>query len=259
MKRIAVVTAKGGTGKTTTAINLGHGLALSGRRVLLIDCDPQGNISAAFGLEPEMGLADLLTSGKAAIEYLRPGLYLVDSGGQRLAEAELFLAGEPRRESRLSDALAGLRGSDVVICDCSPSINLLNLNALAYVDWAIIPVTMDYFAMLGTRQTLAMMEQVENILQRPTQTLGILPTFYDQRTRISRQMNETLMAEFGSRMFATRIRTNVQLREAQAVGKTIFEHAPYSSGAMDYYLLTKEVLTRLDEDGDAASTEDNHG
>jgi chromosome partitioning protein len=246
---IAVVTAKGGTGKTTTAINLGHGMALSGKRVLLIDCDPQGNISAAFRLQPEYGLADLLVSGTVRIETVRPGLYLVDSGGQRLAEAELFLAGEPRRETRLSDALAGLRGSDVVICDCSPSINLLNLNALAYADWAIIPVTMDFFAVLGARQTLGMMQQVEKILGRPTQTLGILPTFYDQRTRISRQMNESLTAEFGDLLFTTRIRTNVQLREAQAEGKTIFEHAPYSSGALDYYMLTKEVLSRTSNTG----------
>lgn len=249
MIRLAVITAKGGTGKTTTAINLGHGLALSGKRVLLIDCDPQGNISAAFKIQPEQGLADLLTAGQVQIETVRPGLYLVDSGGQKLAEAELFLAGEASRETRLSDALAGLRGSDIVICDCSPSINLLNLNALAYADWAIIPVTMDYFAMLGTKQTLGMMAQVEKILGRPTKTLGILPTFYDQRTRISRQMNETLMAEYGSRMFSTRIRTNVQLREAQATGKTIFEHAPYSSGALDYYLLTKEVLRRIETNG----------
>jgi chromosome partitioning protein len=243
--RIAVVTAKGGTGKTTTAINLGHGLALSGKRVLLIDCDPQGNISAAFGVQPELGLADLLVAGRVGIESLRPGLFLVDSGGQRLAETEIFLAGEPQRESRLADALAGLRGSDVVICDCSPSVNLLNLNALAYAEWAIIPVTMDFFAMLGARSTVDMMQQVENILKRPTQTLGILPTFYDQRTRISRQMSESLQAEYGSQMFTTRIRTNVQLREAQAVHKTIFEHAPYSTGALDYYLLTKEVLGRL--------------
>lgn len=246
MIRIAVVTAKGGTGKTTTAINLGHGLALSGKRVLLIDCDPQGNIAAAFGISPRLGLADLLTAGEVGIESVRPGLFMIDSGGQRLAEAELFLAGEPRRESRMADALAGLRGSDVVICDCSPSINLLNLNALTYAEWAVVPVTMDYFAMLGARSTVEMIAQVEKILNRPTQTLGILPTFYDQRTRISRQMNEALLAEFGNRLFATRIRTNVQLREAQAVQKTIFEHAPYSSGALDYYLLTKEVLKRLD-------------
>ena len=246
MIRLAVITAKGGTGKTTTAINLGHGLALSGKRVLLIDCDPQGNISAAFKIQPEQGLADLLTTGQVQIETVRPGLYLVDSGGQKLAEAELFLAGEPSRETRLSDALAGLRGSDIVICDCSPSINLLNLNALAYADWAIIPVTMDFFAMMGARQTMSMMTQVEQILKRPTQTLGILPTFYDQRTKISRQMNESMIAEFGSKMFKSRIRSNVQLREAQAFQKTIFEHAPYSSGALDYYMLTKEVIELLD-------------
>lgn len=246
MIRIAVVTAKGGTGKTTTAINLGHGLALSGKRVLLVDCDPQGNIGAAFGIQPRRGLADLLTVGEVDIEGVRPGLYLIDAGGQRLAEAELFLAGEARRESRLADALAGLRGSEVVICDCSPSINLLNLNALAFADWAIIPVTMDYFAVLGARSTMEMMAQVEKILEQPTQTLGILPTFYDQRTRVSRQMNETLLTEFGDRLFATRIRTNVQLREAQSVQKTIFEHAPYSTGALDYFLLTKEVLKRLE-------------
>lgn len=246
MIRVAIVTAKGGTGKTTTAINLAHGIALSGKRVLLIDCDPQGNIAAAFGIEPEIGLADLLTSGEVGILKLRPGLFLMGSGGQRLAEAELFLAGEPRRESRLSDALKGLRGSDVVICDCSPSINLLNLNALAFADWAIIPVTMDFFAMGGVRQTLGMMTQVEQILKRPTRTLGILPTFYDQRTKISRQMNESMIAEFGRDMFKSRIRNNVQLREAQAAQKTIFEHAPYSPGALDYYMLTKEVLERLD-------------
>src|SRR5512136_2617401 len=122
MKKYAIMTMKGGTGKTTTAVSLAHGLSLSGKRVLLIDCDPQRSIAVTFGVESSKGLADLLTSGDVDILQVRDNLFFIDSGGRKLAEVELKLGPREHRERRLSDSLRHLRGCDYVICDCAPSL-----------------------------------------------------------------------------------------------------------------------------------------
>jgi chromosome partitioning protein len=132
MIKLAISTSKGGTGKTTTAINLGHGLALSGKRVLIIDCDPQGSASSAFGIESSRGLVDLMVEGIVDIFKVRPNLYLLPSGRKKLAELEMKLATRSDRNKVLSNSLSRLTGCDCVILDCSPSINIINLNALEY-------------------------------------------------------------------------------------------------------------------------------
>jgi chromosome partitioning protein len=242
MKRYAIMTMKGGTGKTTTAVSLAHGLSLSGRRVLLIDCDPQRSVAVTFGIESPRGLADLLTSGDVDILQVRDNLFVIDSGGRRLAEVELKLGVRERRERRLADSLKHLKGCDYVICDCSPSLNLININALAYCDEVIIPVSMDYLSQAGAEQTAAIIEEIQSLNGSKPLSFRLLPTFYDSRVRMSRMVLDDLRARFGDRIFTTIIRMNAAIREAPGQNKTVFEHAPLSRGAFDYYHFTEEVL-----------------
>jgi chromosome partitioning protein len=241
MIKIAVMTSKGGTGKTTTAINLGHCLALSGKKVLIIDCDSQGNVAMAFNEKPQKGLAELLLTGEVDIAKIRTNLYLIDSGGKRLVESEMVISRQDDREVRMSNVFTHLVGSDYVICDCPPTINLININALNFCDYVIIPVSMDFFATEGAKKTLTLIDEIENKIGHKINVMGILATFFDKRTRISDRIYNNLINEFGDMVFVTKIRINTQIKEAQENFKTIFEHAPYSHGALDYFLLTKEV------------------
>lgn len=244
MRKIAIITSKGGTGKTTTAINLGHGLALCGKRVLVVDCDAQRNVAISFDVRGGKTLCDLLQYGDVDVIEVRENLFVIDSGGRELAEIEMVLAGKSSRERRLDMALANLRGCDVVICDCSPTINLININAVAYADQVIIPVSMDYLAQAGAKQTLEIIDEVNAHSSSSTSVMGILPTFYDARTRLSREVLEGLRDRFDSRVFDTVIRVNTSLREAPSFNQTIFEYSPMSRGALDYYQLTEEFLSR---------------
>ncbi len=245
MKKIAIITSKGGTGKTTTAINLGHGLALCGKRVLIVDCDPQRNVAITFGVHGEKTLCNLLQKGEVEVIEVRENLYVMDSGGRELAETEMLLASQSGRERRLDTALTNLHGCDVVICDCSPTINLININAIVFADEVIIPVSMDYLAQAGAKQTLEMIEEINEHAAHKSHVMGILPTFYDSRTRLSREVLAALRERFGEKVFNTVIRINTSLREAPSFNQTIFEYAPMSRGAFDYYQLTEEVLNRV--------------
>jgi chromosome partitioning protein len=241
MKKIAIITCKGGTGKTTTAINLGHCLALSGKKVLIIDCDSQANVGMAFQKQPQKGLSELMTTGDVEIVNLRPNLYLIDSGGMRIVETELYLARQPERELRMRQVLSKLHGTDYVICDCPPAINLINVNVLNYVDGVVVPVSMDFFACEGAKKTIKLLDDIYAKIGHKVELMGILATFYDVRTRVSKTIYNQLLTEYADKVFATRIRINTQLKEAQMLYKTIFEHAPYSNGALDYFLFAKEI------------------
>ena len=247
MKSFAIMTLKGGTGKTTTAVSLAHGLTLSGRKVLLVDCDPQRNVAVTFGVKGEKGLDSLLMTGDVDIIQVRENLFIIDSGGRRLVEVELQLGRQEKREGRLQDALKHLKGCDYVICDCPPSMNLININALAYCDNVIVPVGMDYLSEVGVRQTMEIIEEIGWITNRNSIEYRILPTFFDSRTRISRTVLDGLREHFGERMFSTVIRINTAIREAPGSNKTIYEHAPLSRGAYDYYKFTEEVLALENE------------
>jgi chromosome partitioning protein len=248
LRKIAIITSKGGTGKTTTAINLGHGLALCGKRVLIIDCDAQRNVSIAFDAQGRRTLCDLLQYGEVDVVEVRKNLFVIDSGGRDLAETEMTLAGKTNRERRLELALKNLRGCDVVICDCSPTINLININAMVYADEVIIPVSMDYLAQSGARQTIQIIDEINDHSVNQTAIMGLLPTFYDARTRLSKEMLESLRDRFREDVFDTVIRVNTSLREAPSFNQTIFEYSPMSRGALDYYQLTEEFLTRGQEE-----------
>jgi chromosome partitioning protein len=244
MIKLAILTSKGGTGKTTTAINLGHGLALSGHRVLIVDCDPQGSASAAFNVNGQRGLADLLIDGKVDIYQVRPHLFLIPSGRKRLAELEISLASRPDRLERMRNALARLSGCDWVILDCSPSINVVNLNALGYAEKLLIPSSLDYFSLEGVKTTFELTTELAANGAGKLEILGVLPTFYDKRTNVSRMALETLRSTYGKMVFDTEIRLNTEIKKSQWFKKTVFEFAPYSHGAYDYFKLSREVLER---------------
>lgn len=242
MRSFAVMTMKGGTGKTTTAVSLAHGLSLSGRRVLLVDCDPQRNVAVTFGVENGKGLSQLLLTGDVDIVQVREKFFVIDSGGRRLVDVEMRLGSMQGRENRLREALRHLKGCDYVICDCPPSMNLINVNVLAYCELVIVPVAMDFLSQVGACQTMEIIDEIAGLADRPSIDFRILPTFYDSRTRISREVLEDLRTRFADRVFETVIRINTALREAPAGNRTIYEHAPLSRGSYDYYRLTEEVM-----------------
>ncbi len=244
MKKIAVITSKGGAGKTTTTVNLGHGLALRGKKVLLIDCDSQGSIGTSFRLNPNGSLSELFLHGQGTLTQARPNLFILPSGGIKLAEAERVIANKVGREFILKNAMAGLLNLDYILCDCSPSVNLVNINALSFVDSFILPVSMDFLAFEGAKQTLRLVKEVRNFANPELELLGILPTQFDTRTRISKRILELLKMNFPKLMFETVIRVNTKFREAPNFGKSIFEYAPNTSATEDYESLTEEVLNK---------------
>jgi len=213
MIKLAISTSKGGTGKTTTAINLGHGLALAGKRVLIIDCDPQGSASSAFGVGSSSGLVDLMIEGKVDIFKVRPNLYLLPSGRKKLAELEVKLAARDDRNKILNNSLSRLTGCDCVILDCSPSINIINLNALEYADYLLIPSSLDYFSLEGVKTTIDLKKEFDNNGNGKLEIIGVLPTFYDRRTTVSRLALEDLRSNYGEMVFNTEIRNNAQIKK----------------------------------------------
>lgn len=245
MHKIAITAFKGGTGKTTTAINFAHAVALMGKKTLLIDCDAQGSASLAFELNGAQGLSDLLLCDKVDIYNVRPNLYLVGSGNSDIYMVERYLAQQPENESPLAKALSRFSGIEMIILDCSPSINIINSNILCYIDKVLVPVSMDYFALQGAALTLKIINEVASDMGRDIKLLGILPTFFDVRTRISKRILSELRERYNEKVFATAIRVNTRIKESQMNNKTIFEYAPYSNGAYDYYRFSKEALERL--------------
>lgn len=243
-KRIAVFNHKGGTGKTTTAINLAAGLAEVGRRVLLIDADGQGNVGASLGIAGQRTLYHVLVNGVQASDVavpVRDGLDVLTSN-ETLAAAELFLAERPNRDrimrERLGDAC---RDYDTVVIDCAPALSLMNQNAMVYADSVVVPVACDYLSLVGVKQVLRTIRHVRELLQHEVQLLGVLPTFFDIRARICREAMLTLRQHFEARCYEP-IRINTKLREAPSAKQTIFEYAPQSHGAEDYMRLVQRVI-----------------
>jgi chromosome partitioning protein len=217
-------------------VSLAAGFAERGFRVLLVDTDSQGNVSVSLGVKAEKTLYHVLVMGvrpaDAAVS-VRPNLDLIASN-ETLAAAELYLAGRQNRDRILRDRLApGFEGYDVVVLDCSPSLSLMNQNALVAADGIIVPVACDFLSLVGVRQVVKTVKNVNALLHHPVQIHGVLPTFFDARARICRDALDALKEHFGERVLPP-IRSATRIKEAPAQGKTIFEFAPDSNAAEDY-------------------------
>jgi chromosome partitioning protein len=234
--RLAVFNHKGGTGKTTTSVSLAAGLASRGLRVLLVDTDSQGNVGVSLGVKAEKSLYHVLVMGARPADVavrVRPNLDVVVAN-ETLAAAELYLAGRQNRDRVLRERLMpAFEQYDVVMLDCSPSLSLMNQNALVVADGILVPVACDFLSLVGVRQVIKTVKNVNSLLHHPVQILGVLPTFYDARARICRDAVEALREHFGERVLPP-IRQATRLKEAPAQGKTIFEFAPDSNSAEDY-------------------------
>jgi len=234
--RLAIFNHKGGTGKTTTSVSIAAGLASRGLKVLLVDTDSQGNVGVSLGIKAEKTLYHVLVMGvrpsDAAVK-VRPNLDLIVSN-ETLAAAELYLAGRQNRDRILRERLiSAFDDYDVVLLDCSPSLSLMNQNALVVADGIVVPVACDFLSLVGVRQVIKTVKNVNSLLHHPVQIHGVLPTFYDSRARICRDAIDAMKEHFGERVM-TPIRQATRLKEAPAQGKTIFEYAPESNAAEDY-------------------------
>jgi chromosome partitioning protein len=242
--RIAVLNQKGGTGKTTTAVTLASGLARQGHRVLVIDVDSQGHVAVSLGVKGEQTMFHLLVEKEPLADCViraRPNLDIL-CGNETLASTEIFLARlNEGRDRLLRRTLESERGYDFVILDCGPSLSLLNMNALTFADHLIVPVSCDFLSLVGVKQLLKTLKNVNQVLMHPISILGILPTFYDMRNNISDESVKTLRGYFHDKVLPP-IRVNTRLKEAPRHRKTIFEYAPESRGASDYDKLVSWVL-----------------
>jgi chromosome partitioning protein len=240
-RRIAVVNHKGGTGKTTTAVHLAAGLAARSYRVLLVDADPQGNVGTWFGVEAEECRMADLALGRATVRAsrveVRDNLDVVASDW-RLAEAEERLIKGPERERWLRKRLSGLKEYDFVIVDCAPSMSILTTSALAYADEIVIPISMEYLALVGVRQIIDNIFRMSARNGRDVRITAVVPTFYQVNLRKNREILRALRTHFRDRL-TDPIRASVRLSEAPSHRKTIFEYSPRSPGANDYHRLVE--------------------
>ncbi len=255
MLTISIAIQKGGSGKTTTAINLAAALQLRGQRVLLVDIDPQANLTHALGFEqePDKNMYHLLKQAAEGDEvdindFIRMsacGLMLLPSALE-LASAEMELVSVYGREHLLSGMLSILRGAyDVVLIDCPPSIGMLTVNALVASDSVLMPLQAEFLPLKGLRSFLRSFKTIKMRLNRKLDMMGIVLTRFDERKDMSRRMLKELTDEFGDKVFSTRIRTNIALAKAQERGQDIFSFDKKSNGAKDYAALADEVLARI--------------
>ncbi len=258
MRRIAVMNQKGGVGKTTTVANLGAALARLGRRVVVIDMDPQANLTLHLGVEPggASGSTYTVLTGDAP---LTGTLVATDHENLRLAPSHLDLAGAELelastigRETVLADAIdvwerssieaEGSEPADYVLIDCPPSLGLLSVNGLVAAREVIVALQTEFFALQGMTKLVEVVDLLKRRIQPELELTGILPCLYDSRLKLAREVLAEVRKYFPGRVFESKIRLNVKLAEAPSYGCSIFEYAAGSKGALDYMQLARELI-----------------
>ena len=248
---VACANQKGGVGKTTTVVNLGAYLALSGERVLIVDLDPQGNATSGLGIDRNLlersvydAVVDSADLRELIVHSPVTGLELAPST-IALAGAEVELAGEERRERRLTRALAPVADDyDYLLIDCPPSLGLLTVNALTAADAVLIPIQCEYYALEGLTQLIATVNLVRDHLNPDLSVKGVVLTMFDPRTNLSSQVGAEVRAHLGAAVYDTVVPRNVRLSEAPSYGLPISLYRPDSKGADAYRALASEVLAR---------------
>ncbi len=246
MKFISIVNQKGGTGKTTTVASLGAVLAQKGKTILLIDLDPQGNLSYSLGVnEYKHTIGDVLMgniNAKEAIIHLKEeGLDLIPSSID-LANIEMSMAQIDERELQLKKTLVGLKKYDYVLIDCPPSFSLLAVNSLTLSNEVIIPMQMTALSLQGLDLIYSTIEQIRQSLNPKLKIVGILPVMIDKRRKLSNEVLSYIEDNFDIKLFESGIRNNVRAAEAPSFGKSIILYAPNSISAKDYQVFGNEFL-----------------
>ena len=247
---ISLLNHKGGVGKTTSAINIGAGMVELGKRVLLVDLDPQANLTLSLGIPRQPNtIYESIRGESPLVPYsVREGLDVVSSTLD-LSGAEMELINEAGREFILRELFDPLlEDYDYIIIDCPPSLGLLTLNALTSSHLVLIPLQTEFLAMQGLAKIQQVIKKVQVRLNKQLRVGGVIATMYDHRKVLNRDVVSTIKKYFGDAVFETMIRDNVALAEAPAQRQDIFTYNPKSSGAKDYLALSREIMERAEQE-----------